>query len=646
MQRRRKKNNSYDKSQIDYIILIGGATRMPLIVNFVEKYFGKQPITSFNPDESVAIGAALRGETLFNNSPYLDSLNLIDVIPLNIGIMVDIDQKFDVILKRNTYIPCKNKKNYKPFSDYQSKVEINIYEGTSKFAKENTLLGKFILDIIPKKASESNIEISLTIDEHLILHVFAEQIHEGKSKKVSIIRKNQILTSEELELEKKKIEKSKLVIMNEEEKLKYSKIIEKQKDFFSSENINLENEINDFIKLIEDYVNEFKIKENNIHFMMILFRLYNLLIAQKKTTFEVLEEKIEKYMFQISEIDIFYVLNFISKFDLEASFQKDLTLQIASFFSSNGIRYLTDDFNNNKNISSELFQLSEILLDNLFAQNNELKNDQDILELIKFNKQFLRYIKINDISVKIKDLYEKSIFNEKYLNQIIELYQMIVNLIENKDDIEYINNLDILYKLGDNYFFLLYIIDIMNSLNAFIQYIDTSKDNKKYMKKKEFTRKLNELNKSYEESRNVNQEYFEKDYDEETLNNILEIINKKYNEGKEKKELTNFILYIIENYPPITMSKSINEFKKNPNIKILMASYSKSITKKYRTLLNKEKLREKINEIISKMFNENVELEALEEEIVLTDDEGDEEESLMTNYTAGKENNINNINNK
>ena len=119
MQKKRKKNNSYDKSKIDYIILIGGATRMPLIIYFVEKYFGKKPITSFNPDESVAIGAALRGETLFNNSPYLESLNLIDVIPLNIGIKVGTEEKFDVILKRNTYIPCHNKKFYKPFLNYQ-----------------------------------------------------------------------------------------------------------------------------------------------------------------------------------------------------------------------------------------------------------------------------------------------------------------------------------------------------------------------------------------------------------------------------------------------------------------------------------------------------------------------------------------------
>ena len=85
----------------------------------------------------------------------------------------------------------------------------------------NTLLEKFILDIIPKKVSESKIEITYSIDEHLILHVFAEQISEGKSRKVSIKKKNQLLTKEELELEKKNVEKSILVKMNENEKILY-----------------------------------------------------------------------------------------------------------------------------------------------------------------------------------------------------------------------------------------------------------------------------------------------------------------------------------------------------------------------------------------------------------------------------------------
>lgn len=113
---------------------------MPFIINFVEKYFGKQSIMSFNPDEIVSIGAALRGETLFNNSPYLDSLHLIDVIPLNIGVMEGDDHKMIVILKRNKYIPFKNKQLYHLLIDNQEAVVIKVFEGENKYTKDNIFL--------------------------------------------------------------------------------------------------------------------------------------------------------------------------------------------------------------------------------------------------------------------------------------------------------------------------------------------------------------------------------------------------------------------------------------------------------------------------------------------------------------------------
>jgi len=634
----KKKNNSYDKSKIDYIILIGGATRMPVIINFVEKYFGKKPITSFNPDESVAIGAALRGETLFNNSPYLDSLSLIDVIPLNIGIMVGKEEMLNVILKRNAYIPCSNKRIYVPIEDYQSKAGISIYEGTNKYAKDNTLLGEFILDIIPKKKSESQIEVSFNIDEHLILHVSAEQLSEGKSKKVSIKRKNQLLNNEELEIEKKKISKSKLIDLNGEEKEHYSKIIDKQKKYFFFENIKniSESELDEFIELIENYISQFTIKENNIHFMIILFLLYNILISKKKSSFELLKEKIDKYLHQISEIDIFYSLNFISKFNLEKSFQEELTLQISSFFSEKGVIYLTKNFKEKKNISFELFQSSLKLLDNLFVQNNELKNSEQIKELIQDNEQNLKFIKINDISLKINDIYNKNPNDEKYLNQIIELYQILANLIKDKEEIEYIHSFDVLYKLGDNNNYLLNVLDIMDSFYAFIQFINTANDNDKYRKKTEFKRKLNELKKYYEESKNVNLEYFKNDFNNADFDKIEKDITKIYNEDKRKDQLTNFTHYVIENYPPITLSKSIDEFKKNPSLKILLASYSKSFTKRYKLLNNKEKLRKKIHEILSEMFNNNFELISINDIGEDTDNEDHNNETLMTQYSSRK----------
>ena len=180
----------------------------------------------------------------------------------------------------------------------------------------------------------------------------------------------------------------------------------------------------------------------------------------------------------------------------------------------------------------------------------------------------------------------------------------------------------------------------MHSLNVFIQDIDSSNDFNKSL----FNNELKRLNKNYNESNNVNQEYFKNDFDLDTYTKNLETIVKKYNDDKKNNNLTDFTHFILENYPPLTLSKTIDEFKKNPNIKILPACYSKSYTKIYNKLINKEKIGEKILSLVSEMFNENVELKSTEnnngEE---TDNEDDNHsndgESVMTNYTSNKKNN-------
>jgi hypothetical protein len=240
--------------------------------------------------------------------------------------------------------------------------------------------------------------------------------------------------------------------------------------------------------------------------------------------------------------------------------------------------------------------------------------------------------------MKIKDIYNKNQNDEKYLNQIIELYQIIVNLINDKDEIEYINDFDTLYKLGDNNNYLLNVLDIMDSFYAFIQSIDTGHNYDKLRKKNEFKCKLTELKKYYEESKNINLEYFKNDFNDENYANIIKIINDKYNEDKRYNQLTNFCHYIIEKYPPISMSKSIDDFKKNPSLKTLVASYSKSFTKKFSYLKNKEKLREKIHIFLTEMYSDNVVLNSLddiEDNGNKTDDEG-EYETTRTEFSSKK----------
>jgi hypothetical protein len=502
-----------------------------------------------------------------------------------------------------------------------------VFEGENKFTKDNILLGNFILDIVPKKSIDSKIEITLAIDENLLLHVTAEQLSEGKSKKICIKKKNQLLTNEDLEKEKKRIEGTKIVNnMNENEKKKYSEIIIKKKEFFSSNNLKEmpEEEVDKFINLIENYISEFKIKDSNIHIVNILFRLYNLINSKKKLE-SIMEEKINVFFEQISEIDIFYILNFISKYTLEKFFQEKLTIKIADYFYNKGITDLIVNFKEKKNISLELFQLSIQLIDNLIAHNDELKKDQKISELIKDNNLGLNKIKINDLSLKIKEIYDKNNNDEKYINQIIELYQTIVNLIKNKDEIEYINDFDILYRLGNNNDYLPYILEIMQALYTYIISIPCY-DEELRKKYGVFKNELNLLKKYSEESKNVNQEYFKSDFDDSLYEKNEKEITRKYNAGKN--EPTNFIYYILENYPPLSLSRSIDAFKRQPSTKILLAAYSKSFLAKFSILKNKEKLRIKLHEIISEMFSDGIELTPIDEAEVVTDDE---QETQMTN---------------
>ena len=274
---------------------------------------------------------------------------------------------------------------------------------------------------------------------------------------------------------------------------------------------------------------------------------------------------------------------------------------------------MSDNFKKNKNISFELFQLSLKLIDNLFLQNKELKKDQQILELIKDNEQSLKHIKIIDLSLKIKDIYNKNQNNEKYLDKIIELYQNILNLISDKNEVEYINDFDTLYKLGDNDNYLPNVLTIMNSFYAYIHYIDVGENFDKMIKKEEFECNLEKLTKSFRESINSNQDYFKDDYNDEEFNKIIERIDNKYNDDKEENELIYFCRYILEKYPPITMSMSIDEFMEKPSAKKLVVFYSNSYIKKYEALKNKEKIRKKILTIVSEMFNNNIELNPIDQ---------------------------------
>ncbi len=170
-------------NQIDEVILVGGSTRIPKIQQEVEKFFGRKPNKSVNPDEVVAIGAAIQGGVL---SGDVQDVLLLDVTPLSMGIEV-MNGIYDVVIESNSTIPIKKQKTYSTASDSQPSVEIHILQGERPMARDNRTVGRFILDgIPPAPRGVPQIEVTFDMDANGILSVAAMDKGTGKKQNIRI----------------------------------------------------------------------------------------------------------------------------------------------------------------------------------------------------------------------------------------------------------------------------------------------------------------------------------------------------------------------------------------------------------------------------------------------------------------------------
>ena len=172
-----------DPSQIDEVILVGGSTRIPKIQEIVKGYFGKEPNRSVNPDEVVAIGAAIQGGVLGGE---VKDVLLLDVTPLSLGIET-LGGVSTVLIPRNTTIPTKKSEVFSTAEDNQTTVEIHVLQGERQMATDNRTIGKFQLTgIPPAPRGMPQVEVTFDIDANGILHVSAKDKTTGKEQKIRI----------------------------------------------------------------------------------------------------------------------------------------------------------------------------------------------------------------------------------------------------------------------------------------------------------------------------------------------------------------------------------------------------------------------------------------------------------------------------
>ena len=249
-------------SEIDEVILVGGSTRIPAIQEKVKEIFGKEPNKSVNPDEVVALGAAIQGGVLAGD---VDDVLLLDVTPLSLGIET-LGSVSTKLIERNTTIPTKKSQVFSTAADNQTTVEIHVLQGEREMAADNKTIGRFHLsDIPPSPRGVPQIEVTFDIDANGILNVSAQDKATGKEQSIRIEASSGISEAEIEKMvndskkneQKDKEKREQIDIINQSEHLLYEteKNIKENDDKLADEDKSLLNEKLDSLKKAKDSAN-------------------------------------------------------------------------------------------------------------------------------------------------------------------------------------------------------------------------------------------------------------------------------------------------------------------------------------------------------------------------------------------------------
>ena len=276
------KDSGLDKSEINKVLMVGGSSRIPAVQEAVKQFIGAEPFKGINPDECVALGAALQGGVLGGD---VKGLLLLDVTPLSLGIET-MGAVCTKVIERNTTIPTKKSQIFSTAADGQTSVEVNVLQGEREFAKDNKQLGVFHLDgIAPAPRGIPQIEVTFDIDANGIVHVSAKDLGTGKEQSITITASTN-MSKEDID----KAVKEAAQYENEDKKRR--------------EEVDLRNNADQMIYQTEKTVNEFGDKLSDDEKSKITAAIDALKEALKGSDIEAIkakQEELQKEVYAVSE---------------------------------------------------------------------------------------------------------------------------------------------------------------------------------------------------------------------------------------------------------------------------------------------------------------------------------------------------------